>query len=279
MLISIAVPSYNYARYIRDCLTSLRNQEHADFEVLIADGGSTDGSLEIIREFCTTDPRFRLVSSTDNGQADAIDKAFREARGEVLAYLNADDLYLGNGVLGKIAETFDAYSGADIVSTGGYYVDATGKYIKPVNLRYHPLDDISWMRYRTAVLQPATFWRRHVYRQICFRKEMHFVFDAVFFYEAYARFSWLELTDVTAGYRLHGDNKSLMVRPERIVELARFERHKFGNHSLRAAYLYIVYGVVLLVSRLPLLGRPMSRAVYLAVNSLAFITAYRLPGI
>lgn len=279
MLISVAVPSYNYAGYIRDCLASIRKQDHADFEVLIADGGSTDGSIEIIREFCAVDPRFRLVSNADNGQADAVDKAFSQARGEVLCYLNADDLYLGSGVFSKIAATFGAYGGADIVSTGGYYVDAAGKYIKPVHLRYHPLDDIGWMKYRTAVLQPGIFWRRDVYRQIPFRKEMHFVFDAVFFYEVYLRYSWLDLPDVTAGYRLHGGNKSLTVRPERIAELAWFERYKFGDYSLRAAYLYIVYAVALAASRLPLAGRPLLRAIYLAVNSLAFITAYRLPGI
>ena len=63
MKLSIAVPSYNYARYIEACLSSIQQQNHREFEVLIADGGSQDGSLEIIRRYCETDIRFMLVST------------------------------------------------------------------------------------------------------------------------------------------------------------------------------------------------------------------------
>lgn len=279
MQVSIAVPSYNYARFIRDCLASIQSQDYANFEVLIADGGSTDGSLEIIREFCDTDTRFRLVSSEDEGQADAVDKAFRQAHGEILCFLNADDLYLGKGVLRKIIETFNSNPEVGIVSAEGCYVDASSQRIKPVRLRYHPLDNIGWMKYRTAVLQPATFWRREVYQQIPFHKEFHFVFDAWFFYEVYTRFPWLPIPDVVAGYRLHEDNKSVTVRPARILELARFEQYKFGRYSLRAGYLFIIFALVTMACKAPLIGRILARMIYLLVNSISFVSAYRLPGI
>ena len=279
MQISVAVPSYNYARYIRDCLSSIQSQDYANFEVLIADGGSTDGSLEIIREFCDADSRFRLVSCEDDGQADAVDKAFRLARGDILCYLNADDLYLTTAAFRKIVGAFNAYQGVAIVSAEGYYVDGGGKYLRPVHLRYHPLDNIGWMKYRTAVLQPATFWRSDVYRQFPFRKEFHFVFDALFFYQGYTRFSWLSIAEVVAGYRLHKENKSVTVRPARILELAKFEQYKFGRFSLRAGYLFAVFVLVFVASKIPLVGRFLSRMIYLLVNSISFVSAYTLPGI
>ena len=107
MKISIVVPSYNYARFIAACLGSIRQQTHQDFEVLIADGGSNDGSLEIIDQFCATDARFRLVSTSDEGQADAIYKAFAHATGDLLCFLNSDDCYLASDVLSHVIETFE----------------------------------------------------------------------------------------------------------------------------------------------------------------------------
>lgn len=279
VLISIAVPSFNYGRYIRDCLLSVQTQSYANFEVLIADGGSTDDSMEIISEFCDTDPRFKLVSCIDQGQADAVDKAFQGARGGIFCFLNADDMLLCKDAFGTIIEAFELYENIRLVSAEGYYLAADGKYIKPVRLRYHPLDSMGWMKYRTAILQPATFWRREVYQEIPFNKEFHFVFDALFFYEAYCRFSWLCIPKAVAGYRLHQENKSVTVRPRRILELAKFEQYKFGKYSARAGYLFAIYYLINMVGRLPLVGRLLTRMIYLIVNAASFISAYRLPSI
>lgn len=279
MKISVAVPSYNYAQYIGACLASIQMQSHADFEVLIADGGSTDGSLKIIEGFCDSDARFKLVSREDQGQPDAVNKALKFADGEILCYLNADDIYLGDAVFGSIVQAFNSFKDVSVISSGGYYVDEKGRYIKPVRLRYHPLDNIGWMKYRAACLQPGIFWKKHVFEAIGFKTEFHFSFDSVFFYEAYTRYSWLELPDITAGYRLHSENKSLMIKYQRIVELARFEQIKFGKYSLRAIYLFLISGLVSAFSSLPWVGRALCKGLYLVVNSISFISAYRLPGI
>src|SRR5687767_1155856 len=131
MKISIAIPSYNYARFLEACLDSIRMQTYTNYEVLIADGGSNDGSLEIIRRFCSDDTRFKLVSVEDNGQADSIFKAFQHATGDILCFLNADDCYLCKDALSNVADAFISHESVQIVSFGGYYLDATGKLIKP----------------------------------------------------------------------------------------------------------------------------------------------------
>ena len=279
MKISIAVPSYNYSQYLESCLQSILEQDYKGFEVLIADGGSSDDSLNIIRRFCDQDQRFRLVSTDDNGQADAVDKALAMAVGDILCFLNADDCYVCRDALSRVVSAFENYSRADIVSFGGYYIDLEGKYIKPIRLRYHPLDSIALMKYRTAVVQPATFWRRHVQEKIRIRTDFHYVFDAAFFYEAYCSFSWVELLKPIAGYRLHDDNKSLQIIPKRIDELARFEQLKFGTMSYRVLYLKFVRFLVGNIKDIPIVGIYLCRFVYKIVNSLAFITYYRLPSI
>jgi len=78
------------------------------------------------------------------------------------------------------------------------------------------------MPYRTAVLQPATFWKREVYDAIEWPREFNFVFDVVFFLCGLSKVSWLELSKPVAGYRLHGDNKSMTVRAGRIMGVGGF---------------------------------------------------------
>ncbi|CAG0963167.1 Hyaluronan synthase [Methylophilaceae bacterium] len=279
MKISIAVPSYNYARFLDACLGSIRSQDYSDYEVLIADGGSNDGSLEIIRRFCDEDARFRLVSTEDNGQADSIFKAFQYATGDILCFLNADDCYLCKDALSSVVKEFQHYDAIHLVSFGGYYLDANGHWLKPVRYRYHPFDGFHLMRYRTAVLQPGTFWRREVYEASEWPKHFNFVFDVVFFYRAYQKYSWLEVSKPVAGYRLHGDNKSMTVRAARVLELADFEELKFGRGSLRAVYLRSIGRLIKWLEGCGATGAKISRFVYLAVNGLAYLTCYRMPGI
>lgn len=279
MKISIAVPSYNYARFLEACLGSIKQQSHTDYEVLIADGGSTDGSLEIIRHFCAGDNRFQLVSTEDNGQADSIFKAFHQATGEILCFLNADDCYLCNDALSHVVDAFYNYPSIKIVSFGGYYIDANGHWLKSVRYRYHPFDGFHLMPYRTAVLQPATFWKKEVYAAAEWPREFNFVFDVVFFHSLYRKHSWLELSKPIAGYRLHGDNKSMSVRTKRIMELAAFEKIKFGQNSMRARYLSLIGWLVKGSENLGPLEANISKLIYLVVNSLAFISCYRLPSI
>lgn len=279
MKISVAVPSYNHGKYLYYCLKSIQDQDYCNYEVLISDGGSTDDSLKIIKDFCKADSRFSLVSEKDNGQADAIMKSFSFASGEIFCFLNSDDVYLTGDVFTNVASSFQNNIDADIISFKGFYLDSSGEYIKKVNLRYHPFDTTANMKYRTAVLQPATFWKKEVFLSIPININYHFAFDAMFFYEAYSKFSWLDLPESVAGHRLHGSNKSLQICPERINELAELERLKFGSMSYRVFYLRFISGFVAFFSKIPFFGKLINKVIYLVVNSISFISFYRIPSI
>ena len=280
MKISIAVPSYNYGKYIYKCLQSITDQVYTKYEVLLADGGSTDESLEIINKFCENDSRFTLVSTTDNGQSDAIMKAFSFATGDIFCFLNSDDCYISRDVFSSVVSAFTNYENSDIISFEGYYIDKNDKYIKKINLRYHPLDSISNIKYRSgAVLQPATFWRRIVSSTISLDIESHYVFDSKFFYQSYQTFSWLDLSKPVAGHRLHGLNKSLQIKPQRINELAEFEKFKFGKFSFRVYYLGSIAILIQFTDKIPILGKYLSKLTYYLVNSISFLSFYRIPSI
>lgn len=279
MKISIAVPSYNYSRFLPACLDSIRQQKYTTFEVLIADGGSVDGSIEIIEQYCEADSRFKFVSRSDSGQADAIKRAFSVATGDILCFLNADDCYLHDEVFSMVIESFMRNPDAGVSTFGGYYLDADGNRIKKINYRYHPLDGFHLMQYRTAVIQPATFWLRRVYNEDAWPSNYHFVFDVVFFYKAYLYHRWIETDKPVAGYRLHGDNKSMSVKTARISELAEFEAIKFGKKSIRSTYLKMIAALVKFFDKLGRFGKILNRMVYLFVNGLAYLTCYRVPGI
>jgi glycosyltransferase involved in cell wall biosynthesis len=278
MKISIAVPSFNYCRYLGDCLESIRTQTHQDFEVLIADGGSSDGSLVVIEEFCAKDPRFRLVSRHDEGQADAVNKALKHASGDVFCFLNADDLYISENALATVVASFSEPPEADVVTMGGWFVDSDGVRIRPVRYRYHPLDSMKLMKYRTIVLQPATFWKRRVSDQIKFDPAFHYAFDVLFFYRAWLEFAWREEDVAIAGYRWHGENKSATISEDRIRELAALERYKFGATHWRGAYLEWVATLVGTLNR-SRPGKLANKLVRILVNGMAYASVYRMPGI
>jgi glycosyltransferase involved in cell wall biosynthesis len=277
--ISVAVPSYNYGEYIYDCLKSIKEQDYNNYEVLISDGGSTDNSLKIINEFCASDERFTLVSTFDSGQAEAIMKSFSHATGDILCFLNSDDLYIGIDVFRSVVLSFMNYKVADVISFQGYYLDISGNYIRKVRLRYHPLDSTANMKYRTAVLQPATFWKKIVYDTIPIHIDRHYVFDSIFFYQAYKKYSWLDLSKPVAGHRLHGLNKSLQICATRINEISEFERLKFGSYSFRVYYIKSISYLIKITNNIPIIGKGLSKIIYYTVNSLSFITLYRVPSI
>lgn len=279
MKISIAVASYNYGRFLVDCLESLAGQDYSNFEVLIADGGSQDESLDIIDRYCKNDSRFRLVSTEDRGQADAIQKALGQATGDIIGFLNADDMYLCRDVFSTLVATFHQYPRVGVFTFAAWFVEEGGRTIKRVNHRHHPLDSLAWMKFRPQIVQPATFWSREVATAIPFHEKFHYVFDTVFFYQAYQKFSFMEFPKPIAAYRLHGSNKSMTVRSARIFELAEFERLKFGRRSLRGLYLDAVGQVAAICERYRGIGRPLIKLVYFGVNSVSFLSFYRLPGI
>ena len=163
-LVSIVTPSLNQGRFIREAIDSVLNQGYPCIELLVMDGGSTDGTLDVLRSYADQPgavDRLSWISEPDAGQSDAIAKGFARSRGEILTWLNADDV-LAPGAVERAVQEFEQFPAAGLVYGRGVILDAnseeTGPFvgIEPFNLwrLLHTLD---------YVLQPAAFFRRSAY--------------------------------------------------------------------------------------------------------------------
>ena len=95
-MISVIVPVYNVETYLEECLDSIQNQTYTDFEVLLVNDGSTDGSQAICEYYCQTDKRFRLMNQTNQGQSVARNNGVTASTGEFIAFVDSDDIILSN---------------------------------------------------------------------------------------------------------------------------------------------------------------------------------------
>lgn len=134
--ISVVIPSYNKAAYIRNTLQSIVDQAYPSIEIIIQDGKSTDGSVEIIKDFAKKYPKlFKWESKKDKGQLDAINKGLKKAKGEILTYINADDIY-EKGALLKIGEEFLKQTNTLWITGYGDIIDKDGNKFGGFVTRY-----------------------------------------------------------------------------------------------------------------------------------------------
>ncbi|MEJ2596864.1 MAG: glycosyltransferase family 2 protein [Anaerolineales bacterium] len=155
-LVSIITPSYNQAGYLEATIRSVLAQDYSSLEYLIVDGASQDGSQEIIQRYAG-----RLawwVSEPDSGQADAINKGFHHARGEILAWLNSDDVYLPGAVRSAL-DVLRANPQVGMVFGDAITIDPSGRPLNRLSFGDWGLSEL--MNFR-VICQPAVFMRRSV---------------------------------------------------------------------------------------------------------------------
>ncbi|MCL7452195.1 MAG: glycosyltransferase [Anaerolineae bacterium] len=160
--VSVVTPSYNQAKYLEETIVSVLDQSYPGLEYVIMDGGSADGSVDIIRKYA--DRLSYWVSEPDAGQADAINKGIACTTGDIVAYLNSDDVYLPDAVASAVA-TFQADSELSIVHGDALLVDSTGKVIG--RRRGHECDFLeSFLDLTNPIVQPSTFVRRKALEEV-----------------------------------------------------------------------------------------------------------------
>ncbi len=158
-LVSIITPSYNQAAYLEQTLRSVLEQDYAPIEYIVVDGGSTDGSVEILQRYA---PRLSWwVSERDRGQAEAINKGLARARGEIVAWLNSDDLYLPGAVRAAV-QAFREHPQAVFVYGDVLSIDEQGRVFNHQRFRPITLQDLLCFY---IIGQPAVFMRRKALEQ------------------------------------------------------------------------------------------------------------------
>jgi glycosyltransferase involved in cell wall biosynthesis len=159
--ISIVTPSYNQARYIGATIESVLDQGYPNLEYIIIDGGSDDGSAEIIEGY--SDRLAYWVSEPDAGQTDALIKGFRRSTGEIMGWLCSDDLHQPH-TLREVAQTFAQDPRRQVVYGDSAWIDGEGDFIKWK--KEIAFNRFIWMHDHNYLPQPSTFWRRDVYERV-----------------------------------------------------------------------------------------------------------------
>ena len=276
----ICLPNRNYSRFLADCIHSIQDQSYSNFIVLFCDGNSTDDSMEVFTQLTADDNRFRVFSENDNGQADAIHKCFSYLKNhsDVLYYINSDDILIDKECLSRVADYINRFPLIHLFTFSGFYLQ--NGHLTEINYNYSLFSGLNFIRRRPAFLQPSTFFLSPVYDQIQIDASYRWMFDACFFYKVTKRYNSLFVPERFSGHRLHGSNLTDVSDFRRTLEVARFYKFRYPRRHLLYFYILTVSFIQQVLSFLPRpVGNPLSKGVYLSVNTLSFLTGYLIPSI
>lgn len=210
-LVSIVTPTLNRRALLEWTVRSVRRQTYDHFEHIVVDGGSDDGTLEMLKSNEQTYP-LRWVSEPDGGMYPAINKGLRLARGEILAYLNSDDLYFP-WTLETVVRAFQAHPAADFVFGDVLNVDdATGT----TEFYWMPPFHLDFIRRDGFLAQPGVFWRRRTFEaEGAFDETLRYVADCDYWMRAGGRREFRKVNEFVAIERDH--HQTLRASAERAL--------------------------------------------------------------
>jgi glycosyltransferase involved in cell wall biosynthesis len=285
-LVSIVTPSYNQGHYIEETIQSVLNQDYPHLEYLVVDGGSSDNTVDILKKY---EGRLTWISEKDRGQADAINKGFQMAKGEIVAWLNSDDTYLPGAVHTSV-RYFEAHPEAGMLYGEGYHIDADGEiieryYTEPFD--YQRLSEVCF------ICQPTVFLRAEVIRAVGpLDVGLDYCMDYEYWMRIAKRFRIGYLGTPLANSRLHLDTKTLSRRVEVHRETLQMVKRHYGQVPLRWINAYAhVYLIEKLLGKMQglyqdgwasphvrfTLPRDWQREGYLSLQGVCSVQAYPLP--
>ena len=246
--VTVLLPCRNAGLFLREAVESVLQQPDC-LELLVADGGSSDGSLQLLEELAAADPRVRLVSSSDRGPADALNKAFRAARGTLIGWLNADDLY-PPGALARAVAALQAHPHWLMVYGDAQFIDAAGNSLG-LYPTHPPGDHRAAFQQQCFLCQPAVVWRRSMSVLLGgFNAGLHTAFDFDFWLRAFQAFPGRIgfVPEIQACSRLHAATITASQRKQVALEAVQLLSHHLGSAE---AHWIETYGAELLSGLCP----------------------------
>jgi len=246
MKISVITPSYNQVNFLKETISSIKNQEvNTQVEHIIVDGGSTDGSVGYLESLSN---RVKWVSEPDRGQADAVNKGIRMATGEIIGWLNSDDLYLP-GALQAVTDYFRDHPEYRWVYGRCRIIDCNGKerwnwITRYKNARLKKFTFEKLLR-ENFISQPAVFFRKDLFEEAgLLNIDLHYAMD----YDLWLRFSRISPAGVInknlASFRRHGTSKSETGFRDQFFEQYAVAKKYGPSFFNRAAHRFNIFKII-----------------------------------
>jgi glycosyltransferase involved in cell wall biosynthesis len=232
LTISIVTPSFNQAEFIERTILSVLEQDAPPTEYVIFDGGSTDNTITILKKH---QDRLRWVSEKDNGQAHAVNKGIKATSGDVIGWINSDDIYYP-GTFKTVLECFEKYPDVNVIYGNAHHIDEKDNILEPYYTEkwdYERLKDICFL------CQPTVFFRRSVVEKVGLLDEaLQYCMDYEYWLRAGAESEFHYLSQTLAGSRMYNENKTLGARTKVHEEICDMLHKQIGQVPSKWVFAY-----------------------------------------
>ena len=243
-LVSIVTPSFNQSRFIEENIRSVKCQDYSNLEHIVIDGGSTDNTVGILKKWEGT-YNLRWISEPDEGHADAVNKGLAMAQGEIIGWLNSDDVYFDRGTISAVVEAFQKHPEADIIYGDVAYIWEDGTILR---VQCVPGFRYSRLLRGCFLEQPGVFFRRHVVEEHKLDKRLKVAIDYEYWLRIGRLYRWYHIPRILAADRNHSGRISVAEADKLKAVGTQLRQQYVGQPS---AWLRLEWGLDKIVSGLP----------------------------
>lgn len=201
--ISVITVSFNQGKYIEENILSVLNQGYENFEHIIIDACSTDGTIDILKKY----PHLVWTSEPDRGQSDGLNKGFRKATGDLIVWLNSDDL-MCDGAFNALNDFFSRNPDKHVVTGRQVYIDENGQELRTVESETYSYNRLLNTRH-CSVMQNSTVFRKSVLDNVGLLDEsLHYTMDLDLFIRIAKNYTWYSIDSNIAKFRFQPESKT-----------------------------------------------------------------------